>query len=87
MGSILGIVLPLITFFIVYLIRMEDVTFIAFIERLYKLKVLSNLVSLCVIPNLGAFFIFLQLNYIKATRGVLLATIIYGLMIVVIKYM
>lgn len=47
--------------------------------------VLSAVLSLCLIPNLGLFFIFVNKEYYKTTRGIILSTIVYGFIIVVVK--
>ncbi len=48
-------------------------------------RVLSAVLSLCLIPNLGLFFIFVNKEYYKTTRGIILSTIVYGFIIVVVK--
>jgi hypothetical protein len=47
--------------------------------------VLSVVLSLCLIPNLGMFFLFINKEYYKTTRGIILSTLVYGFIIVVVK--
>jgi hypothetical protein len=87
LGSILGLLVPVITVFLVYKIRFGrydlNEFFIVFIQN----KVLSSLLSLCMIPNLLVFLIFIWLNYLFSARGVLLSTFIVGFIIVGIKFL
>jgi hypothetical protein len=36
-----------------------------------KIKVLPQLISLCVIPNLGIFFLFMWRNHLYSARGII----------------
>lgn len=47
--------------------------------------VLSAVMSLCLIPNLGLFFLFLNSERYKTCRGIILTMLLYGFIIVYLK--
>ena len=81
-----GILLPLITFLLVYVIVYSKMPFGEFLEFVTVMRVLPKILSLCVIPNLAVFYLFLNWEYWYATRGVIAATILFTLAIVAIKF-
>lgn len=87
LGTVLGILLPAITVFIAWKIRFNQFELDEFFRVMMQKKILSSLLSLCVIPNLLVFFIFIWLNYLYSARGVLLSTFIIGFIIVGIKFL
>ena len=84
-GVLAGFLLPVAVFFLVYLFDENDVTFGQYLNGLWHLQALVKLVSLCVFANLLIFMGFIRLKYDRAAQGVLGATIIYGLMMVISK--
>jgi hypothetical protein len=48
-------------------------------------RVLSAVLSLCLLPSLGVFYLFVNKEYYKTTRGIILSTIIVGAFIVWLK--
>jgi len=84
-GMILGILFPLATFFVVYLIKFNEYPFKTFVRMLNNYGVFVQLISLCAIPNLLGFFAFIRTNKLLSARGVLLATFIFTLVVLIIK--
>jgi mannose/fructose/N-acetylgalactosamine-specific phosphotransferase system component IID len=87
LGIILGILVPAITVFLVYKIRFNQYNLEEFFNTFIQRKVLSSLLSLCIIPNLLVFMIFIWLNHLYSARGVLLSTFIIGFIIVGVKFL
>ncbi len=85
-GIITGIIAPLIGVIIFYLINFSNETILNFLTESVKNKLLSPLLSLCAIINLGLFYLYLHFNYLYNARGVILSTLILGLVIVIIKF-
>ncbi len=52
----------------------------------YETDRLSGLISLGLIANLAGFFIFYKLKLDESARGVILATFLYGLVILILKF-
>jgi len=85
-GLALGMVLPLVAFLLVYLIGYSDMPFGDFMKFAFIMGALAKILSLCAIPNLAIFYLFLNKEYWYATRGVIAATILCTLAVVVIKF-
>ena len=58
-----------------------------FIQYLIQRGKLSAVISLVILPDLLVFFIFIWLNYLYSARGVLAATLIYALLVVITKFL
>lgn len=84
-GFLSGFLIPVIIFFIVYLSRKQEISFGDFVKSLWHLNALLKLGSLCVFANLLVFYGFIRLKYDQSARGVLGATIIYALAILITK--
>jgi hypothetical protein len=84
-GFLSGFLMPVIIFFAVYLFQQKDVSFRDYIAGLWHLNALVKLGSLCVFANLLIFSGFIRLKYDRAARGVLGATILYALAVLITK--
>ncbi len=82
-GTLLGLLIPCISVYIFYTITPTEKSFRNFIEYSFLLQIFTRVLSLCAIPNLAAFYIFMKINYLKASRGIILATFIitFGMLI------
>lgn len=86
LGITSGMLLPIISLVIFYLSTYKNLGFIEYIKQLVSMNVVTQLVSLCVVPNLLLFFIFIWTNKLYSARGVLFATIIYTIIVFIIKF-
>ena len=84
---LLGAVLPLVIFLLVYFIGYSKTPFSEFLEFAFIMRALPKILSLCAIPNLAIFYFFLNKEYWYATRGVIAATLLYTLAVVVFKFL
>ena len=82
-GLLSGLVLPVIIFFMVYVMKETEVSFAEYIRGMWRMQALIKLGSLCVFANVTVFWIFLKKKYEKAARGVLGATILYALVVLI----
>jgi len=87
LGLILGILAPALTMFVVYLIWFTQYDFSELLDFLLKKRLFTKIVSLCVLPNLALFFLFLNKNFYRSGRGILMATIIFAIFVFVTKFM
>ncbi len=85
-GTFAGILVPALFFLLVYLVKEYPMALTDFIRQFYWFKALPKLVSLCLLPNLIVFFIFMRFDYLKAARGVILSLFIYAVLILVLKF-
>ncbi|OFY52390.1 MAG: hypothetical protein A2Y87_11120, partial [Bacteroidetes bacterium RBG_13_46_8] len=79
-------IVPLLTVLLFYLVRFNHLSLSGFFNVLVSRNILSSLLSLCVVPNLLVFFIFIWTNMLYLARGVLMATIIFGVIVIIAKY-
>lgn len=84
-GVLTGFLLPVMVFFVVYLFDENDISFSQYLNGLWHLQALFKLISLCVFTNLLLFMGFIRLKFDRAAQGVLGATILYALLMVISK--
>jgi len=86
-GLALGVVLPIIALLLVYFFGYRMTTFDRFIEFALKMHALPKIISLCVLPNLAVFYLFLNKEYWYATRGIIAATLLCAVFVLAIKFL
>ena len=85
LGLIAGLILPMMTLSIIWQVR-YDVGLGEFLISLQRIGALSKLISLSVIPNLLLFFLFIWTNRTFSARGVIFATLIVAMIMLVLKF-
>ena len=85
-GLVTGLLLPEIVITAFYYIKFSEMDINIFIQNMLLVNILSKIISLCVIPNLLLFFLYIWTNKLYAARGVIFATIIYAFATIIIKY-
>lgn len=80
-GAVLGFVAPLLIFGVYYLRNIVSIRL--FIKEMGD--TLTAVMSLCVLANLGIFYLFLQKEFYKGARGVILATMLYAAAVFIVK--
>lgn len=78
--------LPLVVVVIEFFTLYPGVNFFAFFEIACIQGKLPSILSLALVPNMLLFFIFIWLNKLKSAQGVLGATIILSILVVIIKF-
>jgi hypothetical protein len=85
LGLIVGVVVPIITYFLVlnyiYPFQFADQS----LHSLWIHLMAPKMISIGVIPNLAFFFLFVYTNRLKSGRGVLMATIFYAIVVLIMK--
>ncbi len=84
-GFFPAIIVPAIVLSVVYLQTFEKHSITDFFHFLTRTGTLTQLLSLCVVPNLGIFFLFIWKDFLKGARGTLAATIVIALSITIIQ--
>ena len=84
-GWIIGAIVPLIIFVVTYMVKYSEMEFMVFLKNMWNMKIFLKLLSVCVFPNLGFFFIFYRLKYDMAARGVIMATFMYAFLVLIAK--
>ena len=84
-GLIPGLLLPVAVFVAMYLLSGKKEVFSDYLYNLWILNALVKLLTLCVLPNLVLFLLFMGRKYDLAARGVLMATFLYAFIVVISK--
>ncbi|MGC8802625.1 MAG: hypothetical protein ACP5PS_02465 [Bacteroidales bacterium] len=82
LGFASGIVVPLLTLLVTYHLNFEHYNLKEFYAFLLQFRILTKLLSLCVLPNLGIFFLFLYPDFRRAAMGTLTATFALAIIII-----
>ena len=85
-GFVIGLIGPMIGILGFYVMRFSDYTFAQYIAMVKYPSVLSPLLSFGAIFNLFFFFPFIWNDYYNAGRGVIGATFIYAIPILITKF-
>lgn len=86
LGTILGLIVPLITLVVIYEVKFSSNDFVRFIKYSFEYDILEALVSLSGLPNLALFFLFIQANLYENAKGVILATFILVIIVILLKF-
>lgn len=86
LGLIIGILAPLLMMVGYYFIYRSYMTLDSFIRFICFGGTLSARISLCVIINLGIFFLFIYKEKYNSARGIIIATFLYAGLIVYLKF-
>lgn len=82
-GFLFGIIVPFVVFGLVYLYFMNEFTTLKqYFLYIKRAGILMKIISLCLVPNLLVFFLFLRQQAMQSARGVLGATFIVGFIMV-----
>ena len=86
LGLVLGIITPVLVMFVYYKINFFYIRVDTFLYEAFMKSIFLPLLSLCVIGNLLVFFIFLQTDRYYSSRGVVFATLLYAILIFILKF-
>ena len=85
-GTIVGVIAPIAAFVVYVAFFTENSDPIGMYNQLVAMDKLSHALSLSVLINLLLFFMNIKTSRDETARGVLLATILYGITIAIIKF-
>ena len=84
-GTIIGVVAPIIAF-VIYVSYYLNADVMDTYDSIVKINKLPHVMSLSVLINLLLFFMNIKTNRDEGAKGILLATILYGITIAIIKF-
>ncbi len=85
LGGFVGLLVPAFIISLIYGVKFGQSTFSSFIETSINQGVAAPIIALSLIGNLGLFFLFLKFDKLWASRGVMFATLLYGMLMVYFK--
>lgn len=85
-GILVGLLVPVITFFIFYKSTYSFVGFGEYIEILMARSMISKVMALAAIPNLLVFYLFLMLKRDYIARGIVIATLVFAVFVGILYF-
>ena len=86
MGLILGFVLPIIVFFLIYLVRFGDSSLEDFFDTFLAQKSLITFFGVwCLVSNIAMFTYYVNTQKDRTAKGIFAMTLIYGIGILLAK--
>ena len=85
-GTVVGLLAPVAAFIVYVAFFTAESDPVGLYYQLIALGKLSHVISLSVLINLLIFFMNIKTNRDDAARGILFATILYGITIAILKF-
>lgn len=85
-GLLVGLILPAAALLLFFAWKGEDTQLLDFFICQQQNRLLSPLLSLAVLPNLGIFWIFIKRNQYMQARGVIFATLLLAVCVILLKF-
>jgi hypothetical protein len=86
-GIITGFVLPVIVSLVVFLSAKGDPSLQLWLRKIIEANISTQIVSLCMFPNVLIFFLFNHFDMLRTCKGVLGITMVWLLLLFVVKVM
>jgi hypothetical protein len=86
LGILAGLIGPVVGVLVFYFVNFSNSEFSSFFRMAAAQNLLSPLLSLCAVINLGVFFLFIRVNHLYSARGIIISTFLYGLIIIGLKF-
>tara|TARA_B100001094_G_scaffold322671_1_gene372350 strand:- start:487 stop:765 length:279 start_codon:yes stop_codon:yes gene_type:complete len=85
-GVLLGFISPIIAF-VIYVVFIIETTLGSVINNPSFTNNLPSIISLSLLINLALFFLKIKFNKDEQSRGILFSTFLYGVVIVILKFL
>lgn len=86
LGLLLGFVLPLLVFLIIYLVRFSDASLTDFVATFATQKSLITFFGVwCLVSNIALFTYYVNTQKDKTAKGIFAMTLLYGIGILLAK--
>jgi hypothetical protein len=85
-GVAIGLAVPIAAFFASYLHNSDAFSLLQYLQFLTAHSVLSKVLSLCVTPNLIAFFVAIAFNRDSIAHGVLFSTMALAIAVAAVYF-
>ncbi len=87
-GIAIGIIVPMIMSLILYYsLYKGELEYLAFLSEMIRMGSIGKLLSISVLPNLIIFFIAANKERLLAARGIVTATLVYAVVVLIFKFM
>ena len=86
LSFMLGIIAPMLTFLLYYLINYNYMPIYTFINFIKLGNLFKPIISLCILSNLAIFYLYIWKNKYKGTRGVIYSTFIWAAFVIYLNF-
>ena len=83
-GVLWGLLLPLVCFVLIYFVRYGEHPFPLYFRTLMEQDALTKVLSLCLLPDLAVFYVYLRRNETRTMKGIIAGVFVYVLAIVIL---
>jgi hypothetical protein len=85
-GLSAGILIPVMATVVFYFAENHTKSYIDYLGLMVRMDILSHIVSICALPNLLIFFIFIWSELYYSARGVVFATMIWAFFVLILRF-
>jgi len=86
LGLVLGLIAPLIGLVVIYFIKFPSINFVDFMDSfIHDNRLITSFGSLSLLANVILFTLYVNTQRDKTAKGIFLVTLIYGIVILVLK--
>jgi len=85
-GLISGFILPVIIGLVVFMFTHGHQTMHMYLTRISESHIITHSITLCVFPNILIFLLFNRLDMLNGSKGVLAITIVWAIVVFVVKF-
>ncbi|HSU27200.1 MAG TPA: hypothetical protein VLJ68_02385 [Chitinophagaceae bacterium] len=86
LGLVLGLLGPVIGFFVIYFIKFSGYEFKEFIDLFFNTnRLITSIGSLSLLANVVLFTLYVNTHRDQTAKGIFLVTLVYGIGILILK--
>ena len=86
-GFISGVLLPVFVGFVIFIFSPGHLSLNSYVDRIVESNILTHSISICVFSNIVIFLLFNRFDMLRASRGVLAATIVWAVIVFGVKFL
>jgi hypothetical protein len=86
LGTIIGLIVPVISVFIYFWLNQSRFgSFENFFDTISQGNLITHLISICAVPNLLFFYLFLNREKNNSAKGIIFATLLLTILVLLLK--
>jgi hypothetical protein len=85
-GIISAVLLPVLVILMMWLFSSGNDSLQLYLKKIIIADIITHIITLCVFPNVFIFLIFNRFDMLRASRGVLGITIVWAIIVFIVKF-
>jgi hypothetical protein len=86
-GLLIGFIVPSIVLYLLFLFNKIPGSFTDYVLELNENRILTKVISICVLPLLGVFYLYLRKNWFSGVKGMISAVFIMIFWVIINNYL